>query len=305
MADLSQVLTALVGRVWSAIYPGGANTSPVNGYTTEVYAGWPVPQDLDADMAANPPVINVSVFPEGTERNTSRFERIPLPNVAGVPTITATVTNQTVTLTGTITAGQYVTIAALGQAVSYALLSNDTLTSAAAALTALLVTAGFSGATSSGGVITVPNMSTADMTATVGAPGTTLTEIGRQQKLFRITIWAPTQAARDATAAPIDNALRLIAPPMVAADFLAFADGSQGWLQYQSSIDLDQYEDKSISRRDLCYWVEYPTTVVGVGYPLTDFQFQITKVNTLSGDAEGSTTTVNAVVAEDEPVCIP
>jgi hypothetical protein len=59
--------------------------------------------------------------------------------VLGVATIAAVATLKTITLSGRSTAGQYVSIIVFRLAVSYILLNTDTLTTAATALTALLV----------------------------------------------------------------------------------------------------------------------------------------------------------------------
>lgn len=289
MADLSEVQTALVARVWGSIYPGGPNTSPVTGFATEVYPGWPRETDLDADMAANPPIVNISIFPEGIERVTTRFPVEWTDQTRGVPTITAAIADKTVTLSGTVTVGQYLSIVTLNKAASYAAVAGDDLPAVATKTAALLTTAGVP-ATASGPVITIPSAAATDIAARVGAPGTVIREIRRQQKLFRISVWAPTQIARDATASIVDNALAAIAPPMVDADFLLFPDGSKGWLLYQQSMDLDQFETKNVSRRDLCYFCEYATTQTAPGYPITVIS---NSINSADGSTQGSTVTTN------------
>lgn len=276
------MLTAISQVVWNSIYPGGPNTTPANGYATKVYPGWPVPDDIDADMAATPPVVNISVFNEDLEKNTTRYPREVKDNVRGTPRISAVVTSETVTLGGTIQANDYVSLILFNVAVSYKVLGTDTLTTVAASLTALAVAAGLT-ATSSGFTITLPDAAVSDIIFRIGAPGTTLIETRRQQKRVMITVWAPTQAVRDTTAAIADAALALIAPPMTAADFLSFPDGSSGWLLYDKSSNVDRFETKTIQCRDLCYWCEYPTTQPGVGYPLTVWSVRITNSN--SGNA--------------------
>lgn len=71
MSDLSDVSNALVTLIASTLYPNGTGQPSVVVMPCVVYAGWPIPQQLDADLLAGK--INVSVFPTPTERNTTRY----------------------------------------------------------------------------------------------------------------------------------------------------------------------------------------------------------------------------------------
>ena len=52
MADLSDVMNALVMQITNAIYPNGTQAAPVTGAATTIYPGMPVATTLDADLTA-------------------------------------------------------------------------------------------------------------------------------------------------------------------------------------------------------------------------------------------------------------
>jgi len=83
MADLSDVLTALVAQIVSAVYPNGTSSASESGAPTYVYPGMPVATTLDADMmamfnaiqAGNGPTagrVHVSVYTGNVEQNQTR-----------------------------------------------------------------------------------------------------------------------------------------------------------------------------------------------------------------------------------------
>ena len=86
----------------------------------------------------------------------------------------------------------------------------------------------------------------------VGGFATASMETKRQEKQFQITIWAPTPAARDACAGPIDAALS-------DSTNIAFPDGSAGIIRYSHSTQTDMIEKARLYRRDLIYTVDYAT----------------------------------------------
>lgn len=277
MADLNDVTAALAVLVDSVIYPTGYSNPSATGYATKTAAGWPIPADLNARLAAGK--VYVSIFPEVTERVTTRFGRLWTSTIVVTPTITIAATRQTITIGGTVTVGHYVSAVVFNVAASYAAHGGDTLTTIAAALTAQLVTGGLP-ATSVGAVITVPNADVMDIAVGNGAPGTMIQEVRRQQKSFMISIWAPNNEARVATA-------NLIDPLLAATDYIGpFPDTTQGWLLYRNSNDFDESEKRELYRRDLCYWVEYATTQAAPAYPITVFAGS---VNAVDGTTNGAT----------------
>jgi hypothetical protein len=262
MADLSEVENALVTLVASAIYPNGVGQPTTIGVKARIFPGWPQPGTLDADIAAGN--VNISIFPmNGMERNTTRYPQQWIETTRQVPTVTATVSGVTLTLGGTPTGGNYVTVIAGQTAQTYILVAGYSLVIAATAVAAL-----FPGATALGNVVTFPPPLMGRLTARVSAPSTVFKELKRQQRAFMVTIWAATPALRVAAASVVD-------PAMAAVDFVTLPDLTSAWLLYHKQDDVDRSETRSIYCRDLVYWVEYATTLVVPGSPITTTTTQI------------------------------
>lgn len=274
MADLSDVESAFVTLISAAIYPSGTSQPSAivlpsgKALNARVYAGWPLPGDLDADMAngvpaGSAPIINVSVFTQsGMEKNTSRFPRDWRAQTPVPCSLTAAVSGVTVTIGGSVTPGHYVTIHAGNYPVSYAAQSGDTLASVASALQSLLA-AGMA-CSAAGPVLTLPSTMGGRIVTRTGAPGTSIREVDRTNQRFIITIWAPNNASRVAAA-------KIIRPALGVTDFMPLPDGYAAELKYESSTDVDRTGKQSISCRDLFWWAEYPTTQTMVSYPMTTF----------------------------------
>ena len=275
MADLSDVGVALKAAIVGAIYPNGTSQPSVVGYPCKVAVGWPIPDQVDMDLQGlvlGPggvgtksngvgPIVNVSIYPQpNIERVTTRYQREWVMTSNVTPTITGTVSGNTVTIGGTATANHYITIIINDLPFSYGLLATDTPSSVAAALAAL-VSASYS-ATAAGDVITLPATLSGLISVNTGAPGVAVQEIRRQQHGFQIVIWAPSNAARIAACEVID-------PLLAATDFLTMPDGTGAWMLYRGQNDSDNYEKAALYRRDLFYWVEYATTLAMTNYPIT------------------------------------
>lgn len=276
MADISDVWDALAALLYAAMYPGGANSPSASGYPCKVVTGWPQEADLDGDLAAGMTTISVYCQP-GMERNTTRYPQEWKDKTLVAPLITATAdqAHSKITLGGTTRAGDYVSIICFNKAFSYALVGGDTLATAAAALAAL-VNASMP-AYAVGPAIIIPNRS--DMVARCAAPGVIIRELGRSDQRFQIMIWAPKNAIRVATN-------RIIRPALERTNFLALPDTSSGRLIYECSHADDRGSSKNLSRLDLFFWVEYPTTEEAPGYPITIPQSQI---NVADGTPQGAT----------------
>lgn len=277
MADLSDVSAALVNLIAATVYPNGTGNASVAGVPVRVYAGWPNPAQLDADLRAATPVCHVSVFPQAAEKNTTRYPTDWKPVTVNTPTLTLTIAGQTVTVGGTVPASNNphnVVVLANGKAYVYTVLVSDTLASIAAALAALIAV-DIATTSAAGPVITLPNTARI-LAARVGITGTALREVRRQERGFQIGIWADTPTHRDAIAGLID-------PVLAFTTFLTMPDGTGARLVYKSSMISDALQKDRLYRRDLMYSVEYATT-------LTEVETQISQdqVN-LSAAASGVT----------------
>lgn len=289
MADLVDVENALVAKIAQTLYPTGTGNPSVIATPVIIYAGWPTASRLDADLLAlsqGAGKIHVTVFPTKTERNTTRYMRqwqnVTLP----APSLTLTVSGQQVTVGGTVATPQNVMLMVGYKPYVYAVQPSDTLTSIATALAALISGASAGGALdtesgsalttesgsilmteSAGPVITLPT--NAILTAArVGASGTAIQEIRRQERVFQITIWADTPAHRDVATQAIDVALANI-------EFLVFTDTSAGRLIYKSTWVDDMVSKAILYRRDLLYSVEYATTLVNTTTQITQTQLDV------------------------------
>jgi hypothetical protein len=253
MADTSDVENALKTLCVAAIYPNGTGGASIVNTTVGVVRGWPTANDLDTELGAGQAI--VSIFPpEGMERNTTRWPREEQLLTAPVHTLTAAVDGNTITIGGTVAVPQNV-IALCGTefAFSYAVQANDTLSSIATGLAAMIAEE-FPGTAAEGDVITAVGK-TGILQARIASEGSLWTEQARQEKTYWITCWCPTPAMRDILAPAIDVALKQL-------DFISLADGSMGRIRYASSRVSDEGQKVQIYRRDLVYTVEYGTAVI-------------------------------------------
>ena len=249
MADISDVETALCSLVERAIYPNGLTQPSVSGTVVKIYRGWPVNRALNADLTSG--YQTVTIFSrEKTTRDTSRYPRVwrTLNQVA--PTLTVDVVGDTANFAGNGGAGQSAGLTVNGVAYSWTLTTDDTPSSVAAGLAALIP-----GAIANGPSLTVTRARLAGRT--VGS-GTAIMETRRQEQGFMIAVWCPTPDGRDLLASSVDNVLSSM-------DWFPLADGTVARLQYRMTFETDMSENASLYRRDLDYLVEYPTTTLMTG----------------------------------------
>jgi hypothetical protein len=275
MADLSDVENALVTLIADALYPAGAKQASTAGVPVIVYAGWPTAPSLDADLASGK--VHVSVFPAATERNTSRYSRDWEQQSVSMATLTLDVLGQMVTVGGAMPVPftpHVLSLTVNGVPHPYQVQPTDTLASIAQAL-ADLVGASVTGIGVAGAVITMPPGARIDG-ARVGVTGTVARELRRQQREFRITVWADTPARRIAVSRVVDVALAEV-------DRILLPDGQNARLRYHSSLENDSQQKTRLYRRDFIYSVEYATTQTDAATQVTQAQLNA------SGRLDGAT----------------
>jgi hypothetical protein len=263
VADLSDIENVLVSLITQAVYPNGTGEPSVAAAPCKIYRGWPIPANLDADLAAG--TINISVFPQDVEQRTTRYSRAWMPLSIPTAALTLTVSGETITLGGTPSSPLNAAAVINGQGFVYAVQPSDTLTTIATGLAALINVS--ISATSSAPVITIPTAK--ELVARVGTVGTIIRETKRQKRGFQITSWCPTPALRDTIVPPIDQTLCDL-------DFITLPDGSAGRILYERSPVSDQVERQGLYRRDLFYSVEYPTTETESAAQIVTELFNIT-----------------------------
>lgn len=248
MADLVDVEEALKSFVIATLYPNGVISPSITGDAIKIYRGWPIPANLDADLAAG--IVNVSIYTQTVERNVTRYTKDWYTFKQPAPLLTVTASGNAVTIGGAIQAGDFAMVkVGLRNAYSAPVVAGSTFASVAAALAAAIVV-GFPGTAAAGPVITIPTG--AAIAGVVGGTGTSVQVMRQQQRGFQVTAWCSTPAQRDRVGPVIDFAFAGI-------ERLALPDGTSGRLIYEKSWVTDKGQREQCYRRDLTYSVEYPT----------------------------------------------
>ncbi len=246
MADLTDVQTGLVALIAQALYPTGTANPSVTGVTYKIYPGWPQPQTLDADMPLG--TVHISVFAPPMSRTipqmgNNRWQQ----STVGAATITGSVSGDALTLSGTVSTPMAVLVTANNTLYSYAVQPTDTLASICTALASQIPNA-----TSSSAVLTVANAYQLSVAFSVGS--TAIKEVGRQQQLFQVSVWAPTPSARQTAAIAIDPAIRNQIR-------IALPDNTWCQIRARSMADTDMNQKPALFIRHLHYECEYATIV--------------------------------------------
>jgi hypothetical protein len=259
MADLSDVSNALGQLCEDALYPVkppvGASIAAI---PVLIQIGWPDPKSLDkmvSDAEAVSPSIHaqVTVYPRSTEKNMTRYPREWQAGPKQPKTFTLTQAGQVVAVGGaqpSIYYRQNLAIFISGKVYIFSTQAGDTPASIATGLAALIAV-DLPSVTVSGTAITLPNAAHIGALR-IGTGSPVAMEVKRQEREFQLTVWAPTLAARDAIAKPIDVAVAV-------NQWLTFADGTSGRLLYKGSPYTDFDQKQGIYRRDLVVGVEYAT----------------------------------------------
>jgi len=248
MADQSDVEISIASLAAAALYPDGPNGLSVPGPPCRVYRGWPNPAALDADLAQGR--INVTIFAgNAAPRPTTRFSEEWL-SATSVPTLQVSVSNTSVSFTGSAEPGQLVGVRVDGQPYIYRTQANDTPALVAATIAAQVRVIRI--VHLQGSSFDIPGAN--NLLARIVVDCSAIQEIRRQRLVIRVTCWCPSPATRDTTATAIDTAFAM-------APFISLADSSQARLTFTGGAILDQSENASLYRRDLHYDVEYATTL--------------------------------------------
>jgi hypothetical protein len=131
----------------------------------------------------------------------------------------------------------------------YAVQATDTPATVASNVAALLRAAGLI-VTYGGATLSLPAARVVVARVVTGARS--VQEIRRQEQMFRVQMWCPAPAVRDALAPVIDVGL-------MAANFIPLADGSYARVKFVGGQTEDSAANATLYRRDLVYQAEYPT----------------------------------------------
>jgi hypothetical protein len=282
MADLSDITAYLETAVTAAVYPNGTSQPSVANMDVRIFEGWPLPDQLDRDMGGTmltgtPPVVttrpngplsNVSIYPMAG-MNASVYQILDNTYIISMPVfgLAITLVGQVLTITGTPSVGEYVTIEA-----DRTFVYSRTGASAAAIITALVadIAVNYPGVTSTSSTITMPN--TFALLVRHGGVGVLGKVTHRQKQSIMVSVWAPNHRARTALASALDNALKQNIR-------ITMPDTSQVVICYNRTNFSDEKQLATIYRRDLIYDAEYATVFQFPGYMITSVDTSIANYN--------------------------
>lgn len=244
MADLSDVEETLATIIAQIVYPQGTASPSISGNTVTISPGWPVRQKLDDILLAGNAMI--SIFPTNQEKVGPIFFRNFNSYETPIPTLSAVVNENTVTISGTVSLPQAVLIIVNGAAYGHPVQQGDTLNSIAAALADILPSA-----TANNNVITVNDFYSLE--TKISAPATAYTDLGRQKRTFMLSCWCHTPAIRKILGSALDVYFKQVYRILMADNYFAN-------VFYMHTNEIDGLEKQSIFRRDVNIAVMYATT---------------------------------------------
>jgi hypothetical protein len=284
MADLSDVTAYLANAVATAVYPNSTSSpsiAPVPpGFSApadvRIYEGWPLPDQLDLDLGgkvlagtpptpaprANGPLANVSIYPLPGASGSAPYQILDKTYVVTAPTfgLTVSLSGDTITLSGTPNAGEFLTVVADRENVF------SSGGSTAAAILAALATAAeadYTGVVVTETTLTIP----ADFSfeARQGGTGLLGKVVHRERQAVMVTVWAPDHATRSTLAKSIDVILKQ-------SIVVTMPDGTDAKIVYSRTNQTDEGQNVTAYRRDLIYDVEYATLETFAGVTITSVQ---------------------------------
>lgn len=264
MADPSDVAGALATLLGTIIYPDGEDQPPVTPWPVTIYPGWPIPEDLNRDLAplgdcdgpGDPLALHLTIWGLPTERNTSRaMSGHPEDMDLDAATYTITSLGQVITIAG-VAANPY-RVQNLGIFINnlpytHQATAGETAADIAAAF-GVLIGVDWPGVSVMGPDITIPALGRIGALR-VGVFGTSAHVVGQQIKGFQITIWADNNENRVILAKIVDPELRALTR-------LTLPDGSLASVTYKASGDIDRAQRQGFYRRDFIYEIEYATVL--------------------------------------------
>lgn len=246
MPDLSSVLNTVAGNLVTPVYPNGTGQpSIVAPAQVTIEAAWPIRTQLDKDLQAGN--AHVSVYPTNMERVMTKFERNFQPSIATAATLMATVSGNTITITGTVSVPQSMMAIVNYQGYAYTVQAGDTLNSIATNWANAIPNA-----TAYENVITIGGVYS--LIARIATQYSAAQELARMDRVFMISIWSPTPTIRATLESAIDIYMKQNYRIPLADNFFA-------QVFYDQMPWTDMLEKSLIYRSDLRYIIQYPTTV--------------------------------------------
>lgn len=268
MATLDDVQNAMVNVIEPVIYPDGNSNPSIINQNVYIFAGDPLKLDLDNILRQQQAVI-VVFAQKAMTRNTTRVRDLYADEMISAATIILNVLANTVTINGTVTAGQVSMVIVDGVGYAYMALTGDTLNTIAAALAVIIPNA-----TALNNVITITG--TFNIEARVSVPGTMRRILQSEEGLFRARVIAATHEAREA----LGKALQLAFLKLDPRYYLQMPDGISASIRGKGTQETNIYELDLAFVRDYLYLVEYHTVDVSEFQTIAD-AYQNTTVSNL------------------------
>lgn len=279
MADLSDVTAYLAQQAASAVYPNGTGQASVANMDCRIFEGWPIADQLDLDLAGkmmsgtppqpvtrpNGPCANVSIFPmQGTGKAVYQILDHTYTITPAAVTTSVSVNGQVITVSGTLSAGEFLTLVIDGSVVCSQ--TGATVAAMLAALATQAQSSGYPGASATSTTLTIPFGHS--LVVRQGGQAVMGKVTHRQCHSIMVTVWAPNVAVRAALAKAVDGLIKQ-------SNKVTLSDGSQALVIYSRTNTIDEDQTKGIYRRDLIYDVEYATVQQFPGYTITSTQVSI------------------------------
>lgn len=247
MASLGDVLSVLTQNVTNAIYPNGLMNPSTAGVDTTIISGWPIRNKIDHILSLGKAL--VTVFPTNKVKVVTKFERVYQELSKSIPTITATVLENTVIIGGTVSVPQAVMIFVNGTAHSYQVQETDTIDDIANGLSLIIPDA-----SASGSVISISG-NVYKLSSTIINNGISAYELSRQERVFLIRCWTTSPIVRDNIINSIDISFKENYRITLPDNFYGIT-----WPVESPTPFIDDLEKQIMIIGNLEYKVQYPTT---------------------------------------------
>ncbi len=257
MASVDDALVALKAVVLNALAPLPFAT------TIDVAAGYPNMPALTKSLEQGNSF--VGIFPLNTERLTTRFFPVAYNITNPNPTLTATVSGQSITFAGTAAAGYNVLTTVNGgqmsgsQTVGYQTTGSDTVDSVATSVAANLTADGIP-ASASGAVVTLTG-TYSSLVCNVGTTAAIGQEVRRTERQFQVSTYTPGDAEPSPTILSTKRSaiVNAIDTYLATQYFVQFPDTSWGRLKYVRGPWDDNMQRETMLIAHQIFSIEFAT----------------------------------------------
>jgi hypothetical protein len=267
MASLGDVLSVLVQNTTNAIYPNGLLNPSTAGVDTTIISGWPIRNKIDHVLSSGKAL--VTVFPTNKVKVVTKFERVFQELSKSIPTITATISGNTVNIGGNISVPQAVMVFVNGTAYSYEVQEADTLDDIANNISLLIPDS-----SAFGTVISIVG-NVYKLSSTIINNGIAAYELSRQERVFLIRCWTTSPVIRDNIINSIDISFKKNYRITLPDDFYGIT-----WPVESPTPYIDDLEKQIMIIGNLEYKVQYATTYTEQFAVIGDVIQNITLQNT-------------------------